>query len=62
MIHPHIIKGDKVQPVRAWIICGKCNGAKHLIFPGEKTPWWYCQDEKHNLVEGQEVDVEYLET
>jgi len=46
---------------KAWVVCDKCNSAKHRVLPGEKAPYWYCQDEKVSLIEGQEVEVEYIE-
>ena len=49
------------RPVWAWVKCAKCNNAKHLILPGDKTPYWWCQDEKQQLREGQEIEVEYVD-
>ena len=53
MIYPH-----KTRVVKAWVVCSKCNGARHRVLPGEKTPWWFCQDEKQYLKEGQEIELE----
>lgn len=59
MIEPHIEQDNgNIQVVEAWVRCSKCNGALHRIFPGEKTPWWMCQDEKCQLKEGQEIEIE----
>ena len=57
MIYPHI--GDTI--VEAWVVCGKCNGAKHRVLPGKDTPFWWCQDEANRLEPGQEIEVEYSE-
>ena len=61
MIEPHIIKNSEIQRVNAWVVCGKCNNARHRIMPGEFTPWWFCQDEKYELAQGQEIEVEYID-
>lgn len=58
MIYPHT---DKIQRVKAWVVCDKCNGSRHRVFPGDKTPYWWCQDEKQELKENQEIEVEYGE-
>lgn len=47
------------KPADAWVVCAKCNNAWHRILPGDKTPYWYCQDEKCELIEGKEVEVQY---
>ncbi len=52
---------EDARKVIAWFICGKCNNAKHRIFPGEKTPWWWCQDHKCQLSEGDEIEIEESE-
>ena len=49
------------KPVEAWIKCAKCNGARHRIYPGEKTPFWLCQDERRELKPDQEIEVESLD-
>jgi len=61
MITPHIEENGRIQTVEAYIICGSCDNARHRILPGEKTPWWFCQDEKYELKPGQEIEVEYKE-
>ena len=62
MIPPHIEKrSGEIQYVWAWIVCSKCNNARHGVLPGEKTPLWYCQDERCELKPNQEIEVEYLE-
>ena len=58
MISPHTEIGN----VEAWVTCAKCNNAKHRVLPGEKTPYWLCQDERCELKLGQEIEVEYIET
>ena len=58
MIFPHTEEGKLVQ---AWIVCSKCNGSYHRVLPGIETPYWWCQDEKCQLREGQEIEVQYLE-
>jgi len=45
----------------AWVACQKCNGARHRVIPGKDAPWWWCQDEKQQLEEGQEIEVEYTD-
>ena len=62
MIYPHTIESGQIRRVRAWVKCSKCNNAKHLILPGDKTPYWWCQDEKQQLKRGQEIEVEYIES
>ena len=60
-VFPHIFIKDKEKRVRAWVKCPKCNNSLHLVLPGEKSPYWWCQDERQELKPGQEVEVEYLE-
>ncbi len=57
MINPNI-NGRKVG---AWVVCKKCNDSRHRILPGKETPFWWCQDKKISLKEGEEIDVEYLQ-
>ena len=54
MIQPNI----DARPVKAWIVCPKCNNAYHRILPGDKTPYWWCQDEVVYLGEGQEIEYQ----
>lgn len=61
MIYPHTIENGEIKKVNAWIVCDKCNDSRHHILPGEKTPYWWCQDEKKELKPNQEIEVEYLE-
>ena len=49
------------QRARAWVVCKKCNNAKHRIFPGDETPWWWCQDTKSQLKRDQDIEIEYIE-
>lgn len=56
MIYPHTEDGKVVE---AWVVCLKCNGSRHRVIPGEETPYWWCQDEKHRVEAEQEV--EYLD-
>ena len=63
MIEPHIIQNNgQPQVVEAWVKCSKCNNSMHRILPGQKTPYWWCQDEKQQLQEDEEIEVEYLDT
>jgi len=55
-VRPNMVE----RPVKAWVKCRKCNDARHLILPGEKTPYWWCQGEKKQLKAGEEIEVEYL--
>ena len=62
MIAPHVEKeGGEIQYVKAWVVCSKCNNARHRVLPGQKTPHWYCQDERCELKPNQEIEVEYLD-
>jgi len=47
--------------VKVWFVCPKCNNSRHRILPGEKAPYWWCQDEKISLREGDEVEIEDIE-
>lgn len=58
MIEPHTVENDKVRTAIAWVVCPRCNNARHRVMPGEKTPWWFCQDEKEELAEGQEIEID----
>ena len=49
------------KPAKVWVVCKKCNDAWHSVLPGEKTPYWWCQDEAVYLAEGQEIEVKYDE-
>lgn len=60
IIQPHIEEKGKIKTVTAWVDCGKCN-CMHRILPGEITPYWWCQDERCQLKEGQEIEVKYIE-
>ena len=55
---PHTADGRKVK---AWVICAKCKGMRHRVLPGEITPYWWCQDNRISLQEGQEIEVESVE-
>ena len=53
-----MIQNSEIQNAVVWVICAKCNGAKHLVLKGEQTPYWWCQDERYYLREGQEIELE----
>ena len=50
-----------IQAVKVWFVCPKCNNSRHRILPSEKAPYWWCQDEKISLREGDEVEIEDIE-
>ena len=50
-----------VQIANVWFFCAKCNNSRHRVLPGEKAPFWWCQDNKVNLKEGDEVEIEDIE-
>ena len=52
-------KQEEIREGIAWVVCRKCNNAKHRILPSKEVPFWYCQDEKYELKPSQEIEVEY---